>query len=284
MHEHPLHCLFTPQRPRPVFEWERHQQRDVLIIDHPHCQAVFSRQGAQLLHFQPSGERPWLWCAEQWPQVGAIRGGVPVCWPWYGRHPSEDLWPTHGWARLLDWKLLSSTSDDDGVTLVWQLQLCEWQVDLHARLGKNMELKLSTVHQDSETCQLSHALLAYWRISDVAKIALSGLENIEGYDQLSRQSCRQKGALKVGGGCQRVYPGTSSVQLHDPTWDRELCIDTGDSDDTVVWHPGSRPLMGVSGRESQRFVCVEAASGSTAGLSLAPGEQAHLSLQAHRLN
>ena len=59
---------------------------------------------------------------------------------------------------------------------------------------------------------------------------------------------------------------------------------TGDSDDTVVWHPGSRPLMGVSGRESQRFVCVEAASGSTAGLSLAPGEQAHLSLQAHRLN
>ena len=86
------------------------------------------------------------------------------------------------------------------------------------------------------------------------------------------------------GGCQKVYPGTPRVQLQDPAWQRELCIDTGDSDDTVVWHPGSRPLMGVSGRESQRFVCVEAASGSTAGLSLAPGEQAHLSLQAHRLN
>lgn len=65
MPEHPLHRFFSSQRPRPTFEWERYQQRDVLIIDHPRCQAVFSRQGAQLLHFQPAGERPWLWCAEQ---------------------------------------------------------------------------------------------------------------------------------------------------------------------------------------------------------------------------
>nr|BFE90903.1 hypothetical protein GCM10020185_14390 [Pseudomonas brassicacearum subsp. brassicacearum] len=76
-------------RERPVFAWERYRQRDVLVIDHPLCQAVFSRQGAQLLHFQPRGQKPWLWCAAKWPHVGAIRGGVPVCWPWYGRHPSE---------------------------------------------------------------------------------------------------------------------------------------------------------------------------------------------------
>ncbi|MDH0304637.1 MULTISPECIES: D-hexose-6-phosphate mutarotase [unclassified Pseudomonas] len=284
MPEHPLHRFFTSQRPRPTFEWERYQQRDVLIIDHPRCQAVFSRQGAQLLHFQPAGEKPWLWCAEQWPQVGAIRGGVPVCWPWYGRHPSEDLWPAHGWARLLDWKLVDSREDEEGVTLKWRLDLCDWQVDLHARLGASMELSLSTEHQDSEPCQLSHALLAYWRISDVSKIALSGLEDIEGYDRLNRQACREDGALTLKGGCQKVYPGTPRVQLQDPAWQRELCIDTGDSDDTVVWHPGNRPLMGVTGRECQGFVCVEAASGSDEGLSLAPGERAHLRLQAHRLS
>jgi D-hexose-6-phosphate mutarotase len=61
-----------------------------------------------------------LWCAAKWPHVGAIRGGVPVCWPWYGRHPSENAWPSHGWARLLDWKLLDSSSDEDGVRLHWQ--------------------------------------------------------------------------------------------------------------------------------------------------------------------
>ena len=284
MHEHPLQRFFKSLRARPVFAWERYQKRDVLVIDHPLCQAVFSRQGAQLLHFQPRGQKPWLWCAAKWPQVGAIRGGVPVCWPWYGRHPSENAWPSHGWARLLDWKLIDSTESEAGVTLKWRLQLCDWQVDLVANLGQRMELQLSTEHQDSLPCQLSHALLAYWRISDVSEIALSGLENAKGYDHLSRQACQQKGALKVQGGCQRVFQNAATLQVHDPAWQRQLCIDTGDSDDTVVWHPGSRPLMGVSGSETQGFICVEAASGSSDSLSLAPGERAHLQLQAHSLN
>ena len=284
MPEHPLQRFFKSMRERPVFAWERYQKRDVLVIDHPLCQAVFSRQGAQLLHFQPRGERPWLWCAAQWPQVGAIRGGVPVCWPWYGRHPSEDMWPAHGWARLLDWKLIDSSESESGVTLKWRLQLCDWQVDLVANLGQRMELQLSTEHQDSLPCQLSHALLAYWRISDVSEIALSGLENARGYDHLRRQACQQKGALKVQGGCQRVFQNAATLQVHDPAWQRQLCIDTGDSDDTVVWHPGSRPLMGVTGSETQGFICVEAASGSSDSLSLAPGERAHLHLQAHSLN
>jgi D-hexose-6-phosphate mutarotase len=90
--------------------------------------------------------------------------------------------------------------------------------------------------------------------------------------------------LKVQGGCQRVFQNAATLQVNDPAWQRQLCIDTGDSDDTVVWHPGSRPLMGVSGSETQGFICVEAASGSSDSLSLAPGERAHLQLQAHSLN
>lgn len=74
------------------------------------------------------------------------------------------------------------------------------------------------------------------------------------------------------------------MQLHDPAWQRQLSIDTGDSEDTIVWHPGSRPLMGVSSSETLGFVCVEAASGSSDSLSLAPGEQAHLRLQAQLLS
>ncbi|WP_460134493.1 D-hexose-6-phosphate mutarotase [Pseudomonas sp. S1_E04] len=277
MHEHPLQRFFKTLRKRPVFAWERFQMRDVLVIDHPLCQAVFSRQGAQLLHFQPRGQKPWLWCAAKWPQVGAIRGGVPVCWPWYGRHPSENAWPSHGWARLINWKLLDSSTEDDGVRLHWQLQLCDWQVDLHAHLGDTLELRLSTEHQDELPCQLSHALHAYWRIGHVDEIALSGLDGAQGYDQLNRQACQQEGELRVDGGCQRVFQHEGELYLKDRAWQRELCIDTGDSADTVVWHPGSRPLLGVSFNEASGFVCVESAM---AGASLAPGERAHLSLQA----
>jgi len=77
-----------------------------------------------------------------------------------------------------------------------------------------------------------------------------------------------------------VFQHEGELQLKDHAWQRELCIDTGDHADTVVWHPGTRPLLGVSWNEVSRFVCVEAAVGGTYSLRLAPGEQAHLSLQA----
>jgi D-hexose-6-phosphate mutarotase len=97
---------------------------------------------------------------------------------------------------------------------------------------------------------------------------------------LSRQVCQQEGELRVDGGCQRVFQHDGELQLNDHAWDRALCIDTGDTADTVVWHPGSRPLLGVTWNEISEFVCVEAASGGTDSLCLKPGERAHLSLQA----
>jgi D-hexose-6-phosphate mutarotase len=276
--EHPLQRFFTSRRARPTFEWNRFQLREVLVIDHPRCQAVFSRQGAQLLHFQPHGQKPWLWCAAQWPQVGAIRGGVPVCWPWYGRHPGESGWPAHGWGRLLDWKLLDSRESEEGVSLHWRLQLWDWQVDLHAELGQSMNLRLSTCHDDSEACHFSHALHAYWRISDVDEVSLQGLEGVQGYDELRRQACQQEGELRVTGGCQRVFEHEGAVQLQDQAWQRRFNIDTGDSPNTVIWHPGSRPLLGVAGNETAGFVRVEAAAGDS--FSLEPGQQAQIRLQA----
>ena len=281
--DHPFQRFFNALRPLPTFQWERFQQRDVLIVDHPACQAVFSRQGAQLLHFQPSGQRPWLWCSAQWPRVGAIRGGVPICWPWYGKHPSEGGWPAHGWARLLDWKLLASQERADGVSLHWRLQLCDWQVDLHARLGATLHLQLETQHQDSEPCQLSQGLLAYWRIGDVNDVAVGGLEG-EGYDQLRRQPCRQRGEWQISGACQRRFPHQGPVQLHDRAWARGLHIDTAGSQHTGFWHPGKRPLLGVSGNESLGFVCHETTSGSEAAHHLAPGERVSMGLQARRLS
>ncbi|WP_285423064.1 D-hexose-6-phosphate mutarotase [Pseudomonas sp. efr-133-TYG-103a] len=282
--EHPLQRFYTSVRPQPTFQWERYQQRDVLIIDHPQCQAVFSRQGAQLLHFQPKGQKPWLWCASQWPNVGAIRGGVPVCWPWVGRHPGEGGWPAHGWGRLLDWKLIDSQTHDAGVSLHWRLSLWDWQADLHAELGQGMDLRLETRHEDSEPCHFGHALHVYWRISDIADVALEGLDGVQGYDELSRSHCEQKGELRVMGGCQRVFEHAGPLALQDEAWSRRLSIDTSDSDSTVVWHPGNRPLLGVGGDEAQGFLRLEAVSGIDDGLSLAPGQQARLSLQAQLMH
>ncbi|RAU46942.1 MULTISPECIES: D-hexose-6-phosphate mutarotase [unclassified Pseudomonas] len=278
--QHPFQRFFTSARPQPTFQWERHQQRDVLIITHPQCQAVFSRQGAQLLHFQPAGQKPWLWCASRWPHVGAIRGGVPVCWPWVGRHPEEGGWPANGWGRLLNWKLIDSREHDEGVSLHWRLCLWDWQADLYAQLGAVMGLRLETQHQDSEPCQFGHALHAYWRVSDVADVALEGLDGAQGYDGINRAVCAQSGGLRLSGGCQRRFDHAGALELQDDNWQRRLSIDTHDSVNTAVWHPGSRPLLGVTGHEAAEFVRVEAASGVGDCLHLAPGQRARLSLQA----
>ncbi|WP_256674135.1 MULTISPECIES: D-hexose-6-phosphate mutarotase [Pseudomonas] len=261
-------------------QWLQHQGRELLLLEHPRFQAAFSRQGGQLLHFQPHGQRPWLWCASHWPRGGAIRGGVPVCWPWFGRHPSESGWPSHGWARLSDWQLLDSEADERGVRLTWQLELCDWRVTLEVELGEEMRLRLRTSHQDSEPCRLSQALHAYWQVSDVARVALLGLDGAAGHDLLARGDCRQQGELRVEEGCHRIFRPGALLQVQDLAWQRRLLVDTRGGANSVVWHPGSRPLTDVSWREALGFVCVEAASCGPDSLSLAPGDEALLCLQA----
>ncbi|MFC5699281.1 D-hexose-6-phosphate mutarotase [Pseudomonas sp. GCM10022186] len=262
------------------FRWSEHQGRELLLVEHPRCQAVFSRQGGQLLHFQPRGERPLLWCASRWPKIGAIRGGVPVCWPWFGRHPMESGWPHHGWARLSDWRLVDKQSCDDGVRLCWRLELHDWLVELEVELGERMCLQLSTRHRDSEPCVLSHALHAYWRVSDVARIGLLGLDGAEGSDLLEREPCRQDGELRIVDGCHRVFRRGGRVIIQDPDWRRRIRVDGSGNPDTVVWHPGSRPLGDVSWAEGLGFVTVEAAACGEDSVTLAPGEEARLCLKA----
>jgi D-hexose-6-phosphate mutarotase len=198
-----------------------------------------------------------------------------------GRHPGEGGWPANGWGRLLDWKLIESQERDEGVSLHWRLSLWDWQADLYAELGQGMDLRLETQHEDSEPCQFGHALHAYWRISDIADVALEGLDGAQGYDGISRSACEQKGELRVLGSCQRVFDHAGRLELQDAAWQRRLSIDTRDSLNTAIWHPGSRPLLGVGGNEAMGFLRVEAVSGVDDCLSLAPGQQARLSLQAH---
>ncbi|MEX6502222.1 D-hexose-6-phosphate mutarotase [Pseudomonas zhanjiangensis] len=276
---HPLADLFLPGKGEPQ-RWVSHQRHELLLVEHSRFQAAFSRQGGQLLHFQPRGQRPWLWCARHWPKGGAIRGGVPVCWPWFGRHPAEPGWPSHGWARLSDWQLLASETDEQGMRLTWQLELCDWTVTLRAELGEGMRLRLSTRHQDTQACQLSHALHAYWQVSDVARIALLGLDGAAGYDLLARSDCQQQGELRIEDGCHRIFRRGGPLLLQDLAWQRRLAIDTSGAANSVVWHPGSRPLTDVGWNETLGFVCVEAASCGPDSLCLAPGDEALLCLQA----
>src|SRR5690606_21997046 len=102
----------------------------------------------------------------------------------------------------------------------------------------------------------------------------------EGSDLLLREPCRQEGELRMVDGCHKVFRRGGKVIIQDPDWQRRICVDGTGNPDTVVWHPGSRPLGDVSWAEGLGFVTVQAAACGEVSLSLAPGEEARLNLRA----
>lgn len=278
MLEHPLQRFFHSMRAKRPFDWVRFQRRDLLLIDHPLCQAVFSRQGAQLLHFRPQGERAMLWCASQWPALSSapIRGGIPVCWPWFGSHPSENDWPQHGWARQREWRLLEAHADESLVQVSWQLDIEDWHVRLDARLGRELEMELSSFHEDDSDCLFSFALQPYWRLGSLRRAVVHGME-LEG---AQRPASPLPNTWTPRGAVKQVLYNTGALVIEDAGWQRRLRIDKNAAAGSVIWHPGSRAVEQVEPGEADRFLCVGAAGYRPGGLILAQGERMRLRLKA----
>lgn len=278
MLEHPLQRFFHSMRAKRPFDWVRFQRRDLLLIDHPLCQAVFSRQGAQLLHFRPQGERSMLWCASKWPALSTapIRGGIPVCWPWFGSHPSESDWPQHGWARQREWRLLDAHADESLVQVSWQLDIEDWHVRLDARLGRELEMELSSYHEDDSDCLFSFALQPYWRLGSLRRSVVHGME-LEG---AQRPASPLPNTWTPRGAVKQVLYNTGALVIEDAGWQRRLRVDKNATAGSVIWHPGSRTVEQVEPGEADRFLCVGAAGYRPGGLILGQGERMRLRLKA----
>ena len=107
----------------PVLSRRQLDELEVLVVDHPQVKASFALQGAHLLSWKPNGEEEVLWLSNNTPfKTGvALRGGVPICWPWFGPAAKQGL-PSHGFARNLPWTLKAHNEDDNGVVLTFELQ------------------------------------------------------------------------------------------------------------------------------------------------------------------
>ncbi|MDQ7075589.1 MAG: hypothetical protein Q9O24_10670 [Gammaproteobacteria bacterium] len=150
-------------------------------------QAEISLQGGQVLSWTPKGAEPVIWMSEEArPTVGkAMRGGVPVCWPWFGPHDSEADFPAHGFARVADWACKGSQLLADGsVSLLLEL-VCDggskwWPyatlLQVEFRIGTKLEINLSSRNLSDRAFVISEALHTYFQISDIEQVSVSGLE------------------------------------------------------------------------------------------------------------
>ena len=274
--------------------WFEEEQGGLIYADisNDFAQARVFLQGAHLTHFQPQGQKPLIWLSSKsfYEKGKSIRGGIPVCWPWFGDHPDDPAKPAHGFARTSLWQVDTTGEDEDGTTFIRLFLLDDKQtrslwphafrLELTISVGKNLVVTLKALNTGQQPFICTGALHSYFSVSEVSSVEVTGLNGcsyLDKVDSLKRK--HQCGPVRIQGETDRVYLETSDAcTIKDPFMKRSICIDKKGSMTTVVWNPGPEKaaLMADMGDAGFRqMVCVETANAADDKIKLSPG-QSHI--------
>lgn len=261
-----------------------------LIIDTPACRGTIHLDGATVTSWAPAGEDDVLWVSEHsaFGAGAAIRGGVPICAPWFATGRAKNRSPQHGFFRLVRWALVKATRDGDGITVVLELpplaQLADVPgvdsvpQDLRATYTVSMGPKLSMslrISSPSEPLELEEALHTYLRVSDVKQVRIEGLDGSRYADKApgGRAVNAQSGDVTFLRETDRVYASTETAVLVDG--DRRVSIAKAGSNNTVIWNPWERKAADMADfgdDEWTGMACVETANALAGHIKLDAGE------------
>lgn len=270
-----------------------HNDLPVIKIDNPYATAEIYLHGGHVTHYQPHDAEPILWLSEQakYEAGQAIRGGIPIIWPWFGAHPLDGDKPSHGFARRVPWQVRHTIFADNGATQV-ELVLHDseatralwpapFRLSLAVTIGPVLRLDLTMRHMGTEMAVITSALHSYFYVQDVTNISISGLEDTRYVDQLADNRLQlQQGQIQIGEEVDRVYLNTTAdCVIHDPGLGRKIHIAKAGSSSTVVWNPwvGKAQRMGDFPDEAYRqMVCVETGNALHNAMELLPHEETRL--------
>ena len=210
-------------------------------VNGPAASAELYLHGAHLTAWQPAGQGPVLWMSQRsWFEAGKpIRGGVPICLPWFGPHPSDPTAPGHGTFRLQEWELAQVGSHGDAVRLVlrhaWSELDRRWFAQpLEARytvsVGAALSLELAVTNRDAKPVRLAEALHTYLAVADVRKVRILGLERTDYLDKTAGGARKNQGdsPIQISAETDRVYLDTSATcTLEDPAGDTANAASAG---------------------------------------------------------
>lgn len=256
----------------------------------PSASAHVYLHGAHVTHYQPNGVDAVLFTSSESRFVAgrAIRGGVPVVFPWFGPHPSDRQAPDHGFARILEWSVEAVECSPETTTLVLGLSSsattsASWPHAFALRyrvtVGAALDLALEVENRTAEAVIFQEALHTYCRVGDVERVTVYGLDMVPYIDKADgmRRKVEGRGGTRVRGLTDRVYVGTrANCVVDDPTLGRRLLVDKEGSDCTVLWNPGpemARALSDLGEDEWRSMLCVETANAADNAVHLAPGQR-----------
>jgi glucose-6-phosphate 1-epimerase len=246
-----------------------------LTIDHQSCQARVSLYGGHVLSWKPTGQREVFWLSEKatFEQGKAIRGGIPLCWPWFGAH-SEDVnnnAGNHGFARGQLWQVSDITISEEVVEITLFFQ----GDNMHAiwpnackliqvlSFGKTFSQSLTMSNLSKEDAFYTGALHSYFRVSAPENIRVDRLSDAAFDDKLTGKSHSPQLLVNGVGPVDRIYHSNKVMQITDSKWQRTIEIIASNTKQWVFWNPGvevANTMVDIHDNGEQEFVCLEAAN------------------------
>jgi glucose-6-phosphate 1-epimerase len=205
----------------------------------------------------------------------AIRGGIPVCWPWFNAHPADPSQPSHGLVRGRFWEFLGAAEDVAGVTLRFGIRVGIWNAELTVKMGEELEVALVSKNVSEVPVVVSGALHTYLGVSDISQVRVVNLDGCTYLDTVGeRQNRIQKGDVVFDREVDRIYESSSSILLVDDLSGRTILIEKSGSPSTVVWNPWAEKAAALADLPDDgylKFCCIEAAIANDRAEIVMPG-------------
>ena len=259
------------------------------VISTPEAEAELFLQGAHLAQWTPRGQRPVLFVSPKstFAPGKAIRGGVPIIFPWFGSRNDGKPGPAHGFARTSEWEVEGTRlREEAGVEITLAISGNDATRDFfdtafrsrfRVAVGSELEMELETTSHAKELFTFEEALHTYLAVGDVQQVSVLGLENsvfIDKTDGFKRKKQASE-PVRINKETDQVHLGTQATcAVWDPVWNRRIIIEKSGSDSTVIWNPWIDKSTGMSDMETngwKQMICVETANAAEDQILLQPG-------------
>lgn len=266
------------------------------VINNHFAQCEIYLHGAHVTSFVPQGQEDLFWLSKQavFVEGKSIRGGIPICWPWFGGHWNDASKGAHGFARLMDWQVVDVETTDNGATeLIFRLSDTDatfaiwpfkFMLQYRVRVAEQLSVSLTTTNINKFDFQISEALHSYFSLADIHQAVIQGLDGTSYVDALNDSLITpQSGDIEIDQEVDRVYINTQDTcVLVDQTRQRNVEVTKSGSDSTIVWNPWidkAKRMPDVNDEGYQHFMCIETANALDNVVTIGPGEQHCVSLK-----
>jgi len=269
-----------------------------LDIKNEFASAIIQLQGAHLSSWTPNNTQQVIWLSEaaKFVRKKSIRGGIPICWPWFGAYSGEaasqdDNFPAHGFARMVDWQIKSVQQLKSGANKIIlilpkdNMPESQWPFDTSIEciftIGATLELELITINNSQEKIIIGEALHSYFNVSDVRNIIVDGLDECFYLDKLDNfNTKKQSGSIEIKQEIDRVYIATDNdCYIEDLGFNRRIKIFKKSSQSTIVWNPWQETAakMADLGEDGYlNMICVESGNAADDVVTMNPGQKHEL--------